>query len=224
MAALELEGIRKRYRGKAVLRDVNLSAERGSCVGLIGRNGSGKSTLLNILAGVLPPDGGRFFWEGQELFSAPALRRDKVGFVPQSSPLFEELSALDNLRLWYDRESLKRELDSGVLLRLGIPDFLKARVSRLSGGMKKRLTIGCALAKQPSLLLLDEPSAALDLAGRAELAEHLSRLRGEGATLLLATHDVQEIAFCDALCLLRDGVLTPWVWDGDPRSLGECLK
>ena len=224
MAALELRGIQKRYRRKTVLRDASMTAEAGTIVGLIGSNGSGKSTLLSILAGVTPADGGSFLWRGADLLRAPEQRQSVVGYVPQGSPLMEELTALDNLRLWYDAETLKRELESGMLKTLGIPEFLRVRVSRLSGGMKKRLVIGCAIARRPELLLLDEPSTALDLVCKAELLEHLCALRAAGGTLIVATHDMQEIALCDALWLLRDGVLAPCGSGGGMERLTELLR
>lgn len=223
-AALELRGIEKRYRHKAVLRGASLRAEAGTITGIVGSNGSGKSTLLGILAGVAKADCGSFFWKGADLFASPRRRAALVGYVPQGTPLMEELSALDNLRLWYDGAALERELTHGMLYTLGIPAFLRVRVSRLSGGMKKRLAIGCALARSPEILLMDELSTALDLACKAELLDQLRTLRGAGKTLLLASHDPQELALCDALWLLRDGRLTPCAYDGDAAALAEKLR
>ena len=208
MAELELREIQKSYQRKKVLRGASLSVEAGTIAGLAGPNGGGKSTLLGILAGVLRPDRGQFLWRGTDLFTAPGLRREVVGYVPQGTPLFEELSALDNLRLWYSQEELSQSLRSGVLHSLGVEDFLRTRVSRMSGGMKKRLSIGCALARRPELLLLDEPAAALDLPGKGDLLRVFRNLRDSGKTLLLASHDLQELEICDRLYLLRDGVLS----------------
>lgn len=225
MAELELDQIEKRYKGKPVLRGVSMTAQAGSCVGILGRNGSGKSTLLNILAGVLAPDGGRALWRGEDLLAAPRERRRAVGYVPQGTPLFEELTALDNLRLWYDRASLKRELaEGGVLKLLDVDAFLRVRVSKMSGGMKKRLSIGCAMASRPEILLLDEASTALDLPCKAELMGYLKGLRAAGTTLLMATHDLQEAAECDRLYLLADGTLSACAFDGDLGRLMEYFK
>ena len=225
MAELELAGIEKRYKGKTVLRGASMTAEAGSCVGVLGRNGSGKSTLLNILAGVLAPDGGRFLWHGEDLLAAPRKRRKAVGYVPQGTPLFEELTALDNLKLWYDRASLERELaEGGILKLLDVDAFLRVRVSKLSGGMKKRLSIGCAMASRPEILLLDEASTALDLPCKAELMEYLKNLRAAGTTLLMATHDLQEAAECDRLYLLSGGKLSACAFDGDLGRLMEYFK
>ena len=168
---IQIKNISKSYRKKVVLKDISLNASGGQCIGILGSNGSGKSTFLSILAGVLGCDGGSFLCDGKDLFADPALRAFFVGYVPQGTPLLEELTAWDNLLLWYDKENLKKELENGVLKLLGIQDFLKVPVHKMSGGMKKRLSIGCAVANRPPILLLDEPTAALDLACKESIAQ-----------------------------------------------------
>jgi len=218
-----IEHISKRYKRKQVLRDVCLQARGGQCIGILGANGSGKSTLLSILAGVLRGDGGRFLVDGRDLFADPRLRSSCVGYVPQGTPLLEELTAWDNLLLWYDRETLKQELETGVLRRLGIGAFLKVPVSKMSGGMKKRLSIGCAMADRPPILLLDEPTAALDLACKEAISDYLRQYKASGGLLLLTTHDVMELNLCDAWFILRDGRLEPFTFTGDVAALVERL-
>lgn len=216
---VEMKGIAKSYGRKTVLRDISLSASGGQCIGILGANGCGKSTLLSVLAGVQRADGGAFFCDGVDLLRSPRHRRALVGYVPQGTPLVEELSARDNLLLWYDRETLKQELDGGVLAMLGIGDFARVTVSKMSGGMKKRLAIGCAMANRPPILLLDEPTAALDLACKQSIAEYLRRYRQAGGLLLLTTHDAMELELCDAWYIIRDGVLVPFSYDGDVSKL-----
>lgn len=220
---VEIKNISKRYKGKQVLKDISLSAQGGTCIGILGVNGSGKSTLLSILAGVLRPDGGSFLCDGNDLLREKALRSQCVGYVPQGTPLLEELSAKDNLLLWYDSDQLRRELEVGVLKLLGIGEFLKMPVSKLSGGMKKRLAIGCAVANRPPILLLDEPTAALDLPCKEEIARYLRQYKRSGGLLLLTTHDVMELSLCDRWYILKDGVLVPFSYDGDVRKLLESL-
>jgi len=220
---LEIQGIAKKFRGKQVLRSVNLTAESGCCIGILGSNGSGKSTLLSILAGVQEKDAGSFLCDGKELFSQPALRARLVGYVPQGTPLLEDLSALDNLRLWYGGKELKQELEKGVLAALGIGEFLHKPVSKLSGGMKKRLSIGCAVAKRPPILLLDEPSAALDLKAKDTIANYLRQYKKAGGILLLTTHDVQELSLCDRWFILKDGVLEEFTYGGNVEELVQRL-
>lgn len=221
---IELSGIQKAYMHKVVLKSVSLTAKEGSCVGILGGNGCGKSTLLSILAGVQKPDGGSFLCDGEDLFRNTALRNSILGYVPQGNPLIEELNAWDNLRMWYERKTLKRELEQGVLAILGIDGFLKVPVHKMSGGMKKRLSIGCAVAAKPKILLLDEPSAALDLVCKEKIYNYFEAYKSEGGILLLATHDLQELALCDQCYILKGGNLTSYEYDGDIHRLAGSLS
>ena len=221
---LTIQNIQKSYRRKSILRGIDLRAESGQCIGILGINGSGKSTLLSILAGVLRRDGGSFTYNGKDLFADPALRADLVGYVPQGTPLIEELTAWDNLLLWYERDALRTELESGILRLLGIDEFLKVQVSKMSGGMKKRLSIGCAVARHPPILLLDEPTAALDLACKEKITNYLRQYKRSGGILLLTTHDVLELDLCDRWYIVKNGVLEPFEYDGNLRRLVENLS
>lgn len=220
---VQINHIQKSYRSKQVLKDVTLHAEGGTCIGILGSNGSGKSTLLSVLAGVLRHDGGTFQCDGEDLFKNPAMRGRRVGYVPQGTPLIGELSARDNLLLWYTPEQMEQELKNGVLKILGIGEFLKTPVNKMSGGMKKRLSIGCAVVNRPPILLLDEPTAALDLVCKNSIADYLRRYKRSGGLLLLTTHDVLELELCDAWYILKDGVLEPFQYDGDLHKLIESL-
>lgn len=216
---MKIVSIKKNYKNKTVLRDITLSVEAGECVGILGSNGSGKSTLLSTLAGVQKPDGGVFLWEDKDLFHNETLRTNLIGYVPQGNPLLEELTAWDNLRLWYEKETLKSELEEGVLAMLGISEFIKVPVRKMSGGMKKRLSIGCAVAGKPQVLLMDEPTAALDLVCKERIYNYLREYKAQGGRILLATHDVQELALCDRWFILKEGVLEPYQYDGNVSKL-----
>ena len=216
--------IRKSYGRHAVLRGVSFDAERGEAIGIVGANGSGKSTLLRTLAGILKPQGGRFLWEGSDLLRSRAALEQTVAYVPQGTPLIEELSALDNLRLWYASDALHASLEGGMLRELGIQEFLKTPASRLSGGMRKRLSIGCAISRDPRILLQDEPTAALDLAARERLLSYFFSFRERGGLVLLATHDLRELATCSRCLMLRGGVAEPYDFDGDALKLAQELE
>lgn len=220
---MEVTGIRKSYSKKMVLEDISFSVERGSCVGILGSNGSGKSTLLSILAGVRRADGGSFFYHGTDLLRSPGQIPKVLGYVPQGDPLMEELNAWDNLRLWHDRKTLQRELADGTLRMLGIDNFLKTPVHRMSGGMKKRLSIGCAVASHPKILVLDEPSAALDLVCKESIYRYLEAYKASGGMVLLTTHDVQDLELCNACYILKNGRLRPYHYNGDFHKLAEEL-
>lgn len=224
MATITVQNIQKGYRNKPVLRGVSFTAQNGDCVGVLGGNGTGKSTLLRTLAGVLRADGGQFLWNEFDLLRDEKRREAFVGYVPQGTPLMQELSARDNLRLWYDGRALEQSLDSGVLRMLGIDRFLKTPVYKMSGGMKKRLSIGCAVAHDPRILLLDEPSTALDLVCKEQILQYLAAFRRRGGVVILSTHDVQEIGVCSSRYMLRGGVAEPYAYDGGVRRLVEDLQ
>lgn len=219
---IEIKGIKKSYGKKEILKDISFSSRSGKCVGVLGKNGCGKSTLLSILAGVQKGEGS-FKIDGHELFGSPALLRRNVGYVPQGTPLIEELSARDNLLLWYSRGDMERELDGGVLSMLGVGDFLKTQVSRLSGGMKKRLSIGCAMFEHPPVLLLDEPCAALDIECKENILAYLADYKSKGGALILTTHDEMELSLCDECYIMKDGVLVRYDYDGDLSRLVSNL-
>ena len=220
---IEIKHLQKKFKRKQVLQDINLTATAGTCIGILGANGCGKSTMLSILAGVQQADGGEFLCYGVDLLKNAKERTHLVGYVPQGTPLIEELSAKDNLLLWYDRENMNTQLQDGVLKLLGIDEFLKVPVCKMSGGMKKRLSIGCAMAAHPPVLLLDEPTAALDLACKQKIAAYLRQYKAQGGILLLTTHDVMELDLCDQWYIIKDGVLVPFTFDGDVNKLVENL-
>ena len=146
-----------------------------------------------------------------------------MGYIPQGTPLIEELTAKDNLSLWYDKKALKTELESGVLKTLGINEFLKVAVSKMSGGMKKRLSIGCAIANRPPVLLLDEPMAALDISCKQTISDYINTHKKAGGIAILVTHDIMELDLCDKLYILKDGRLFPFEYDGNVENLVESL-
>jgi len=220
---LEVSHIKKSFKSKLVLQDITFSARKGTCIGILGGNGCGKTTLLSILAGILKGDGGSFFWQGKNVFEEKGMFSQVVGYVPQGTPLFEELTAKDNLLLWYNRKALREELDDGVLALLHINDFLHMPVSRMSVGMKKRLSIGCAVAGKQPVLLLDEPTAALDLECKQQIWDYLTDYQHRGGIILLVTHDVNEIEHCDRCYLMKDGRLEKYEYDGDVRRLVRRL-
>ncbi len=204
---LEIVGIHKKYRKKTVLTGVSLTAEPGQCVGIAGANGCGKTTLLSILAGARKADGGSLRVDGQELLGHPFLQAEKIAYVPQENPFMEELSAKDNLSLWYrgNERAMKKDLESGAAAMLGIPEFLNTPVGKLSGGMKKRLSIASALAGHEEILIMDEPGAALDLVCKEVIRNYMKQYIRHGGLVLLASHELSELAVCTKMYVLKDG-------------------
>ena len=169
--------------------------------------------------------GRTMYWHfnGEDLFQNRKKRSSLVGYVPQGTPLIEELTAWDNLLLWYDRETLQKELENGVLKMLGVDEFLKTTVRKMSGGMKKRLSIGCAMAKKPPILLLDEPTAALDLSCKQSISQYLTQYKNAGGLLFLTTHDSLELSLCNQFYIIKDGKLCEYHYDGDLNHLVDSL-
>ena len=220
---ITIKNISKKYGRKQVLNNVNFSVESGKCVGILGCNGSGKSTLLSILAGIQKCDSGSFLYNENDLFKHKSERARLVGYVPQGTPLFEELTAKDNLLLWYSKQELESKLKDGVLNILGINEMIKTTVSKMSGGMKKRLSIGCSISKNPPILLLDEPMAALDLSCKQKISKYLEMHKKSGGIILIATHDVIELDLCDEFYIIKNGTLLPYNHNGDINELVKQL-
>ena len=134
--------------------------------------------------------------------------RKMTGYVPQENPLIPELTVYDNLRLWYpDSQYLKQELEQGFLHLLGIQEFVTKQVNKLSGGMKKRVSIGIAMAGMPPVLLMDEPSAALDLLCKEDIRNYLKVYLQRKGTVVITTHEESELELCDKLYVMKDGKL-----------------
>ncbi|MBP3873164.1 MAG: ABC transporter ATP-binding protein [Lachnospiraceae bacterium] len=227
---ITISDIRKRYRSSQILNGVVMEAEEGSMTCILGKNGCGKSTLLSILAGVVRADSGAFLYQQATESPIDLFRRRQdasrlIGYVPQSTPLLEELSALDNLRLWYTggNKVLRQELEEGVLKDLDIDSFLHKNVRTLSGGMKKRLSIGCALAHHPRILLLDEPGAALDLIAKEQIVTWLRKFCSRGGIVLLASHELGEIENCSRAYVLKNGVAEALDHKVDGAALASLL-
>ena len=211
MAYIEAMNITKSYgRKNVVLKDASFQASQGEYIAIVGANGCGKSTLLGILSGSLKADGGNLLVDGKEPFKNSRVFSRYIGFVPQEKPLMENLSVYDNLKFWYcdTGRSLKQDLVNGVPAVLGVSQYLHKTVDKLSGGMKKRLSICCALAKNPPVLILDEPGASLDIVCKQDIMNYLSAYTGSGGTVIITSHEEGELKMADRMYLLKDGVLT----------------
>ena len=179
----------------------------GTVAAIIGKNGCGKSTLLAVAAGQLRPDSGRVLLSGQDPAKHPELKR-RIGYLAQGDSLFEELSVGDNLRFWGSAAGLRGAAvsDNPFVRLLELGEFWNKRVSRLSGGMRRRSAICAALLHDPEYILLDEPFSGLDMLYRQELSCFLRKLTEMGKTIIYTTHSPEELAALgDFALLLRDG-------------------
>lgn len=206
---LAVSGVCKAYGKHQVLNGVTFSVRPGSCAGIVGRNGCGKTTLLSILAGTLRADRGEIFIDGVDARKNPGIFARQVAYVPQENPLMEDLSVRDNLLLWFrgSRADMERDLVSGTSAMLGIDTMLKKRAGTLSGGMKKRLSIACALSNRAPLLIMDEPGAALDLECKEDIKAYLKTYMAGGGTVVLTSHEREELSLCTDMYVLKENGL-----------------
>ncbi len=189
---IKLDKISFSYGKTQILNEISLDAEDGKCVVIAGPNGSGKSTLLSVIAGARKASGGKV-----EI-------SDKIGYVPQGIALFEDLSVKENISFFASVNKVKiTDLNK---LPFNLTPIANKKVSKLSVGMKKRVSIVCALVSDPDVIILDEPCAALDIIYRDELLELINKLKSEGKTIIYVGHDFNEISrIYDSLLLIKNG-------------------
>lgn len=219
---LNVEHISFSYRKKEVLRDISFTANEGDFIGIIGKNGCGKSTLLSVLAGVRHPAGGSVLFEGVPLYTKTSIPAETVGYVPQLNPLLPELSVRDNLKLWLRNSAPSSKEETEYLYQqMGLMDNFHTAVGKLSEGMKKRVSITSVLQNHPKILILDEPSAALDLPCKEIIHEQLLSFSKKGGIILFTTHEEAEFSLCTTFYILKDGVL---VHTGDTQDKHALIQ
>lgn len=205
--------VTKYFGEKAALNGISFSIPRGSITGLIGRNGAGKTTLMGILCGLIRPDTGSIQIGGIELFDNMTRAREMIGYVPQKTSLYPEMTGRENLTYFGMILGLggKKLTDSiyEVMIATSLEEVLDVRVSHYSGGMQKRLNLAIGLLGNPPILYLDEPTVGVDLESREIiLATLLKMSRERGTTILYTSHYLQEIEkICDRLVILDQGVV-----------------
>ena len=205
---LEISGIYKSYHRQNILAGVDLTVAPGECVGIVGYNGCGKTTLLSILAGAQKADRGSILYNGREASGHPRVFAEEAAYVPQENPLMEELTVRDNLLLWYRGSRKQMDLKGGAASMLGVDRMLDRTVGKLSGGMKKRLSIACALSNHAPVLIMDEPGAALDLECKEVIRNYLREYMASGGAVILTSHELAELALCTKMYILKGGVLS----------------
>lgn len=226
MNFIEVKEIKKSYGKREILKGVSFYVKKGECVALVGANGCGKSTLLGVLAGTLKAASGEILYNGENPLQNRKIFQKYVGYVPQENPLMDKLSVYDNLRFWYcdtDR-SIDEDMKNGILKEFGLDTYRNYPVVKLSGGLKKRLSIACALAANPQILIMDEPGAALDIVCKEDIKRYLLKYRQEGGTVLLTSHEEAELLLCDRMYLLKEGILSELLDKPVGAGLLERLK
>jgi len=227
---LELEAVAKRFRaGKRevrALRGVSLRMRAGLVMGLVGPDGAGKTTLMRLVAGLLAPDAGRITVLGLDATDRSLEVQAALGYMPQRFGLYEDLSVRENLDLYADLQGVPpaaRAARYAELMQMtGLGPFGGRLAGRLSGGMKQKLGLACALVRAPRLLVLDEPTVGVDPVSRRELWAIVYRLvRGAGTSVLLSTAYLDEAERCDEVLLLHEGEA---LVQGRPAELAERVR
>jgi len=217
-----ITGVTKTYERKIILDHVGLTLEKGGMYAIAGRNGCGKTTLLSILAGANRADAGEISFFGIDPTRERKAFGRLCGYVPQENPLMEELTARDNLRLWASWHQIHK---SGVVKRFELKEIARRPVKKLSGGTKRRLAIACALAAGQRILLLDEPSSSLDIYYRGKILADLRAFAEAGGTVLMSTHDRDELEACRTCFLMRSyDETTPEIPQIEAMSAQEVIR
>ncbi|MEO7176127.1 MAG: ABC transporter ATP-binding protein [Saprospiraceae bacterium] len=194
----------------ACIEHLDLSIPLGSRFGLFGPNGAGKTTLLSLIMGVFKPDNGDIIWFGDKADSRIDTHKANIGFVPQHFSFYQELSAWENLHFfgaWAGMDSQNiRSKGEELLGALGLLGVSNKPVSHFSGGMKRRVNLAIGMLHSPQILLLDEPTAGVDVQSRVAILQYLLKLNKEGTTLIYTSHHLQEAEeLCTEIAMIDSG-------------------
>lgn len=202
--AIEAVGVVKHFRRMKVLDGVTLRTQRGEVYGLLGPNGSGKTTLIRSLLGMVVPDSGTISVLGRRIPDLGVLSR--IGYMTQAAALYPDLSVEENVRFFAAINGAPGNVDEALQL-VALMDRRRAIVSTLSGGMRTRASLACALVHRPELLLLDEPTVGIDPLLRKQLWDSFREMTSHGTSILVSSHVMDEAERCDRLGFLLEGRL-----------------
>ena len=205
--AVLVEGLTKRFGGTLAVGDVSLKVPSGELFGFIGADGAGKTTLFRILTTLQVPDSGRAVVLGHDVVTELWALRPKLGYMPGRFSLYPDLSVEENLRFFAAvfGTSLEAEYEQVKPIYVQLEPFKDRRAGALSGGMKQKLALCCALVHRPEILVLDEPTTGVDSVSRREFWELLARFKESGLTILVSTPYMDEATRCDRIALMQKG-------------------
>jgi len=225
---LRIDGVSCRFGNVEAVRDVSLSAAKGTIFGLVGSDGAGKSTLLRMAATMLRPAAGRITVGGLDVVTQKAGVKALIGYMPQRFGLYQDLTVEENIDFFMDIFGITgAERKARKALYLGFSNllpFTRRQAGNLSGGMKQKLGLACVLVHQPKLLILDEPTNGVDPVSRQEFWEILGKMRAEGMTILVSTAYLDEGERCDRLGLMHRAALLDTASPAEIRARFENLE
>ncbi|MXO31869.1 ABC transporter ATP-binding protein [Apibacter sp. B2912] len=210
MSVISIQNISKTYTGKVpveALQDISIEINKGELFGLIGPDGAGKTTLFRILTTLLVADKGKAFVDGFDVKKNFLQIRERVGYMPGKFSLYQDLSIEENLNFFARvfNTTVEKNYDLIKDIYVQIEPFKKRRAGKLSGGMKQKLALCCALIHKPSVLFLDEPTTGVDPVSRKEFWDMLTRLKQQGITIMVSTPYMDEASLCDKIALIQEG-------------------
>jgi ABC-2 type transport system ATP-binding protein len=196
MPAIQVLDLRKNFEDVYAVKGVSFDVQAGDIFSLLGPNGAGKSTIISMLACLLEPTQGDALVMGHSILREPMAVKEAIGVIPQEVALYEDLSARENLSFWGKMYGLRgaalRQRADEVLEITGLAERQKGRVSKFSGGMKRRLNIGIALLHRPQVIIMDEPTVGIDPQTRRNILDNVKELNQQGMTVLYTTHYMEE--------------------------------
>ena len=209
MNAIEVNSISKHYGKVQALRDVSFSVGKGEVFGLIGPDGAGKTSMYRILCSLLLPDAGTATVDGYDVVSQMKEIRKRVGYMPGKFSLYQDLTVEENLKFFATlfNTTVEENYDSIKAIYSQLERFKDRRAGALSGGMKQKLALCCALVHQPSVLFLDEPTTGVDPVSRAEFWEILAQLKARDITIVASTPYLDEVRSCERVAFLSEGII-----------------
>lgn len=207
MTAIEINNISKSYGKVQALNNLSFSVEQGELFGLIGPDGAGKTTLFRILSTLLIPDSGNAIVDGYDIVKNYLEIRSRIGYMPGRFSLYPDLSVEENLQFFAALfgTSIKKSYDLIAPIYKQIEPFRKRRAGKLSGGMKQKLALSCALIHRPNVLFLDEPTTGVDAVSRSDFWDMLTELKDRGITILVSTPYMDEASRCNRIALCNEG-------------------
>ena len=223
---IEVRGLVKKYKELKAVDKLDLDVKKGKILGLLGPNGSGKSTTINCMLSLLKKDAGSVKIYGKEMSPDAYDIKEKIGVVFQDVGVYDELNVYENIDYFcglYIRDKNKRkELIQRTLDLVGLNDFVKFKPKKLSGGLLRRLNIACGIAHRPEIIILDEPTVAVDPQSRNNILEGIKKLNQEGSTIIYTSHYMDEVDYlCDDIVIIDKGKV---IAKGTSNELKEMIQ
>lgn len=210
MSAVKITDLRKSYGDHLAVAGINLNITEGQIYGILGPNGAGKSTTINMICGLLTPSGGEIYVLGERMGRGAIKVKGDIGLVPQDIAIYEDLTALENVRFFASLYGLtgkeQKERAREALEFVGLLDRAKEKPSKYSGGMKRRLNIACAIVHRPKLIIMDEPTVGIDPQSRNHILTSIRKLNEMGCTVIYTSHYMEEVqTICSHIAIMDHG-------------------